>query len=183
MFGLKIFVRVQTFRQVPPVLPCNFCHPASKTFDDSSIDFFIHYFTTEPLPPLKTSEVYYHESLPLKTKDQRLSPLYIAPNLFTSSMKYSLQVICGGTLIDNSNVLSAAHCFDKVVDITWKVALPLSIGLCNMWCHNKRRACQSLRFPENKWRSRTQVKGLANADTIRVGETDLNIGGEGGGHR
>jgi len=50
------------------------------------------------------------------------------------------QVICGGTLIDNSNVLSAAHCFDK-------------------------------------------VKGLANADTIRVGETDLNIGGEGGGHR
>ena len=28
MFGLKIFVRVQTFRRVPPVLPCNFCHPA-----------------------------------------------------------------------------------------------------------------------------------------------------------
>ena len=28
MFGLKIFVRVQTFRQVPPVLPRNFCHPA-----------------------------------------------------------------------------------------------------------------------------------------------------------
>ena len=27
MFGLKIFVRVQTFRRVPPVLPCNFCHP------------------------------------------------------------------------------------------------------------------------------------------------------------
>ena len=26
MFGLKIFVRVQTFR--PPVLPRNFCHPA-----------------------------------------------------------------------------------------------------------------------------------------------------------
>jgi len=50
------------------------------------------------------------------------------------------QVICGGTLIDDGNVLSAAHCFDK-------------------------------------------VKGLANADTIRVGETDLNIGGEGGGHR
>lgn len=50
------------------------------------------------------------------------------------------QVICGGTLIDDGNVLSAAHCFDK-------------------------------------------VKGLANADTVRVGETDLNIGGEGGGHR
>ena len=30
MFGLKIFVRVQTFRQVPPVLPRNFCHPAIK---------------------------------------------------------------------------------------------------------------------------------------------------------
>ena len=29
MFGLKIFVRVQTFRQVPPVPPNNFCHPAS----------------------------------------------------------------------------------------------------------------------------------------------------------
>ena len=27
MFGLKIFVRVQTFRRVSPVLPCNFCHP------------------------------------------------------------------------------------------------------------------------------------------------------------
>ena len=28
MFGLEIFVRVQTFRRVPPVLPCSFCHPA-----------------------------------------------------------------------------------------------------------------------------------------------------------
>ena len=27
MFGLKIFVRVQTFRRMPPVLPRNFCHP------------------------------------------------------------------------------------------------------------------------------------------------------------
>ena len=27
MFGLKIFVRVQTFWRVPPVLPRNFCHP------------------------------------------------------------------------------------------------------------------------------------------------------------
>ena len=27
MFGLKIFVPVQTFRRVPPVLPRNFCHP------------------------------------------------------------------------------------------------------------------------------------------------------------
>ena len=27
MFRLKIFLRVQTFRRVPPVLPCNFCHP------------------------------------------------------------------------------------------------------------------------------------------------------------
>ena len=32
MFGLKIFVRVQTFRRVPPVLPCNFCHPASLSY-------------------------------------------------------------------------------------------------------------------------------------------------------
>ena len=29
MFGLKIFVRVQTFRRVSPVLPCNFCHPGA----------------------------------------------------------------------------------------------------------------------------------------------------------
>ena len=27
MFGIKIFVRVKTFRRVPPVLPRNFCHP------------------------------------------------------------------------------------------------------------------------------------------------------------
>ena len=27
MFGLKIFVRVQTFWRLPPVLPRNFCHP------------------------------------------------------------------------------------------------------------------------------------------------------------
>ena len=27
MFGLKIFVRFQTFQRVPPVLPRNFCHP------------------------------------------------------------------------------------------------------------------------------------------------------------
>ena len=27
MLGLKVFVRVQTFRRAPPVLPCNFCHP------------------------------------------------------------------------------------------------------------------------------------------------------------
>ena len=27
MFGLKLFVWVQTFRRVPPVLPRNFCHP------------------------------------------------------------------------------------------------------------------------------------------------------------
>ena len=27
MFGLHIFVRVQTFWRVPPVLPRNFCHP------------------------------------------------------------------------------------------------------------------------------------------------------------
>ena len=29
MFGLKIFVRVQTFRRMPPVLPRNFCHPGA----------------------------------------------------------------------------------------------------------------------------------------------------------
>ena len=26
----EIFVRVQSFRRVPPVLPCNFCHPATS---------------------------------------------------------------------------------------------------------------------------------------------------------
>ena len=34
MFGLKIFVRVQTFRWVPPVLPCNFCHPKLGIMSD-----------------------------------------------------------------------------------------------------------------------------------------------------
>ena len=29
MFGLQILVKVQTFQRVPPVLPCNFCHPAN----------------------------------------------------------------------------------------------------------------------------------------------------------
>ena len=29
MFRLQIFVWVQTFRRVPPLLPCNFCHPAT----------------------------------------------------------------------------------------------------------------------------------------------------------
>ena len=35
MFGLKIFVRVQTFRRVPPVLPCNFCHPVRRRKEGS----------------------------------------------------------------------------------------------------------------------------------------------------
>ena len=33
MFGLKIFVWVQTFRRVPPVLPRNFCHPGVDDVD------------------------------------------------------------------------------------------------------------------------------------------------------
>ena len=37
MFGLKIFVRVQTFGRGPPVLPCNFCHP-----DDDDGDSDVH---------------------------------------------------------------------------------------------------------------------------------------------
>ena len=32
MFRLKIFVRVQTFGRVPPMLPRNFCHPGGKQF-------------------------------------------------------------------------------------------------------------------------------------------------------
>ena len=30
MFGLKIFVRIQTFRRGLPVPPQNFCHPALR---------------------------------------------------------------------------------------------------------------------------------------------------------
>ena len=30
MFRIKIFIWVQTFRRVPPVLPRNFCHPEEK---------------------------------------------------------------------------------------------------------------------------------------------------------
>ena len=42
MFGLKIFVRVQTFRRVPPVLPCNFCHPALDIYLKSTyFDCFV----------------------------------------------------------------------------------------------------------------------------------------------
>ena len=32
MFGHKIFVRVQTFWRVPPVLPCNLCHPGAAIY-------------------------------------------------------------------------------------------------------------------------------------------------------
>ena len=32
MFGLKIFVRVQTFWRGPPVPPHNFCHPGGATY-------------------------------------------------------------------------------------------------------------------------------------------------------
>ena len=38
MFGFKIFVRVQTFRRVPPVLPRNFYHPAG----DQQLNQFKH---------------------------------------------------------------------------------------------------------------------------------------------
>ena len=44
MFGLKLFVRVQTFRRGPQVPPHNFCHPAQvsdtpKVISNGSIDF------------------------------------------------------------------------------------------------------------------------------------------------
>ena len=39
MFGLKIFVRVQTVRRVPPVLPCNFCHPVTV---EKTTDYIVH---------------------------------------------------------------------------------------------------------------------------------------------
>ena len=35
MLGHKIFVRVRTFRWVPPVLPCNFCHPVRRRKEGS----------------------------------------------------------------------------------------------------------------------------------------------------
>ena len=38
MFGFKIFVRVQTFRRVPPVLPCNFSHPAPGIYTSINAD-------------------------------------------------------------------------------------------------------------------------------------------------
>ena len=41
MFGLKIFVRVQTFRRVPPVLPRNFCHPAFQETCAGQISQFL----------------------------------------------------------------------------------------------------------------------------------------------
>ena len=41
MFGLKMFVQVQTFWWVPPVLPRNFCHPGSDFIFYSKRLFFI----------------------------------------------------------------------------------------------------------------------------------------------
>ena len=45
MFGLKIFVQVQTFRRVPPGLPHNFCHPAP---------WYIRYTQTDYLPDFRS---------------------------------------------------------------------------------------------------------------------------------
>ena len=46
MFGLKIFVRVQTFRRGPPVLLCHFCHSGwvgSNVWDKvQKKTFFLH---------------------------------------------------------------------------------------------------------------------------------------------
>ena len=43
---LKIFVRVQTFRRGPPVLPCNFCHPDYRIcWEDSTWSILALLFT------------------------------------------------------------------------------------------------------------------------------------------
>ena len=56
MFGLKIFVQVQTFRRGPPVPPHNFCHPAlSQCNVLQDDDFFLPWSIvcyTWPHPPL-----------------------------------------------------------------------------------------------------------------------------------
>ena len=46
MFKLKIFVRVQTFRRVPPVLPRNFCHPAVLQLDFDRVSSWTVAFLT-----------------------------------------------------------------------------------------------------------------------------------------
>ena len=50
MFGLKIFVWVQTFRRVPRVLPCNFCHPdgSKKEFNLNTNWYFSSYLIKDP---------------------------------------------------------------------------------------------------------------------------------------
>ena len=53
MFGLEIFVRVQTFRQVPPVLPCNFCHP---DMDQPAVQYIRGFIKTFTFSGKKTCE-------------------------------------------------------------------------------------------------------------------------------
>ena len=46
MFGLKIFVRIQTFRRGLPVPPQNFCHPGTHCL-------FYDYYPHPPRPSLE----------------------------------------------------------------------------------------------------------------------------------
>ena len=57
MFGLKIFIWVQTFRRVPPVLPFNFCHPAdvilanNRTGNHPKVEFCFYWSRSCSLSP------------------------------------------------------------------------------------------------------------------------------------
>ena len=154
------------------VLKCTY-----KTFDQlKTVKLLIGHTSDQPLPTLKTIEVDYHQSLPLKTNDQRLSPLYIAQNLqWNIPCRWSVEAPSSTTATSWAPLTASTR---------WSISheklhylYKLDFATCDVTIK------ETLRLPENNWRGRTQVKGLANADTIRVGETDLNIGGEGGGHR
>ena len=77
MFGLKICVRIQTFRRGPPVPLCNFCHPATCPLNffakgDSDLDkgdSSLHYHYTHssfsnlpPFVPFAAPYIGHHET-------------------------------------------------------------------------------------------------------------------------
>ena len=72
MFGLKIFVRVQTFRRVPPVLPRNFCHPGGMWVRDGKE-------VRNALPPDAPFLQPHHRSVKKTDKDLVLGEMSFGP--------------------------------------------------------------------------------------------------------
>ena len=58
MFGLKIFVRVQTFRRVPPVLPRSSCHPDVIWCDVSPMSPVSPVRPVSPVSPVRLAHLW-----------------------------------------------------------------------------------------------------------------------------